>query len=174
MLDDLQHAAVAVLASARRQHSPVPGGVVEHRGDGRGRVAVGDDGSTTSWCSVSCAEQRRVAGQHDDGRVVVEVVAGDRRHADHRCVAGAALHGLLDEGHVRPAGRLLLHLLGDPLGAVADDHDRAIDVDLGQGVDDVHDHGPAADLCSGFGRAERIREPSPAASTIAETVIRPF
>ena len=25
------------------------------------------------------------------------------------------------------AGRLLLHLLGDPLGAVADDHDRAVD-----------------------------------------------
>ena len=28
--------------------------------------------------------------------------------------------------------------------------------------------------CSGFGRAERIREPSPAASTIAETVMCPF
>ena len=65
---------------------------------------------------------------------------------NHRRVAGAALHGLLDEGDVGPAGRLLLHLLGHPLGAVPDDHDRAIDVDIGQRVDDVHDHRPAADL----------------------------
>ena len=29
-------------------------------------------------------------------------------------------------------------------------------------------------MCSGLGRADRIRVPSPAASTIAETVMRPF
>jgi hypothetical protein len=28
--------------------------------------------------------------------------------------------------------------------------------------------------CNGFGRADRIREPSPAASTIAETVMEMF
>jgi len=55
-----------------------------------------------------------------------------------------ALHRLLDEGHVRPARCLFLHLLGHPFGSVADDHDRAIDIDVGQGVDDVHDHRAAA------------------------------
>ena len=90
------------------------------------------------WVATSCgkrlgAQQRSVAGQDDDGRVVVEVVAGDGGHADHRGVAGAALDGLLDEGDVRPCRRLLLDLLGHSLGAVPDDDHRAVDVDLGRG-----------------------------------------
>ena len=119
------------------------------------------------------AQQRRVAGQHDDGRVVVEVVAGDRRHADQRRVAGAALHGLLDERDVGPRRADFLHLLGDPLGAVADDHDRAWSARSSRRawMTCITIARPQI-MCSGLGRAERIRVPSPAASTIAETVMR--
>ena len=58
-------------------------------------------------------------------------------------VAGAPLHALLDEVE-QQVGRLVLELLGDPLGAVAhDDHDPAT-AQLGERVEDVEQHRPAA------------------------------
>ena len=80
---------------------------------------------------------------------------------DHRGVARAALHGLLDEGDVRPRRGLLLHLLGDPLGAVADDDDGALGVDLLEGVDDVHHHRPTAD------QVQRLRAGGPHSRALA-------
>ena len=70
-----------------------------------------------------------------------------------RGVAGAVLSDLLDEGDVGPTGCLLLHLLGDPFGAVADDDDRALGMHPLEGVDDVHDHGPPADEVQRLGAA---------------------
>ena len=73
------------------------------------------------------------------------------------------------------AGRLLLDLLGDLLGAVADDDDGALDVARRpRAWMTCITIGRPQIRCSGFGRAERMRVPSPAASTIAETVMRPF
>ena len=60
----------------------------------------------------------------------------------HR-VAGAALHVLLDEVEVQ-VGRLLLQLLRDPLGAVADDDHGPAGIAVGQRVEHVEEHGPAA------------------------------
>ena len=149
LFDHLQNSAVAVLRGGP-QHPPVAGRVVEHRGDRRRRVAAAEVGGDELLEGLG-AQQRRIAGEHDDGRVVVEVVARDGRHPDHRRVTRAALHRLLDEGDVRPARRLLLHLLGHPLGTVADHHDGAVDVDVGQGVDDVHDHRAATDQVQRLG-----------------------
>ena len=129
----------------RPQHPSVAGGVVEHRGDGRGRVAAAEM-CGDQLCSVSL----RSNGVSPGSTMIVESSSrsspGIAVMPDHRGIAGAALHGLLDEGDMGPARRLLLHLLGDPLGAVPDHHDRAIDIDVGQGMDDVHDHRTAADL----------------------------
>ena len=75
---------------------------------------------------------------------IVEVVAGYRRHANHCCVAGAALHELLDERHAGPLGCLFVNLLGDPFGTMAHHHNGAIDIDRFECVDDVHHHASAA------------------------------
>jgi len=91
------------------------------------------------------AQQWCVARQDDDRRVVVEVVARNGGHAHHGSVTGAALDGLLDEADIRPGGGLLLHLLGDPFGTMTDDQHRALDLNVFQRMDDVHDHGPTAD-----------------------------
>ena len=126
----------------------------------------------TSSSSVSARSSGVSPGSTMMVDVVVEVVAGNGGHPDHRGVAGAALHGLLDE-HVCPPRGLLLHLLGDPLGAVPDDDDRSRQIDFARAWMTCITIGRPQIRCSGLGRADRIREPSPAASTIAETVMRP-
>jgi hypothetical protein len=143
LLDDAHHSAGLVLGGGSH-HTAVAGGIV-HDGTGQGggvsvRHVCGDQLRQRLG-----AQQRRVAGQDEHRRVVVQVVTGDGGHADHGCVAGAALDGLLDEADVGPRGRLFLHLLGDPFGAVTDHQHRALDVQVLECVDDVHDHGPAAD-----------------------------
>ena len=63
-----------------------------------------------------------------------------RRHADDHGVAGAALDALLDERDVQVSEALLLHPLGDAVGAVADDDDGARDLQTPERREDVHDH----------------------------------
>ena len=101
--------------------------------------------AATSSSSVSGRSSGVSPGQHEDGRVVVEVVAGEGRQPDGGGVAGAALRRLLDERDVGPRRRLLLDLLGHPFGAVADDDRRALRAHQLEGVDHVQDHRPAAD-----------------------------
>ena len=91
------------------------------------------------------AQQRGVAGEHDDRRLVVEVVARDRRHPARCGVTGAALFDLLDERDVRPRRGELGDLRRDLLGVVADDDCGRRRAQPLQGLDDVEDHRPAAD-----------------------------
>jgi hypothetical protein len=57
---------------------------------------------------------------------------------------------LLDE--LQPQPRAVLgELLGDALGAVADDDDGAVELRGGQGVEDVQHHGPPAEQVEGLG-----------------------
>ena len=114
-------------------------------------------------------------GSDDDDRIVVVVVTAERRHADRGRVARAALLGLFDEGDVGPRRRLLLDLLGDLLGAMADDDDRARRVELLEGVDDVQR--PSAGRRCGAAvwvGSDRMRVPAPAARRIAETAHADF
>ena len=109
-------------------HDPaVAGGV----GDPGGEHGAG--GARSARCSRDergdrlGPQQRRVAGQHEDVAVVVEVVVGEAGEPDGDGVAGAALDVLLDELEAQ-AGAVLAELLGDPLGAVADDDHRPADL----------------------------------------------
>ena len=140
------------LAVGLADDAAVAGRVVHHAGEQRGGVAALDV-DVDELAQRLGAQQRCVARQHDDRRLVVVVVAAEGRHADRRGVAGAVLLDLLDEGDVGPAGRELLHLLGDLLGAVADDDDRAFGMHQLEGVDDVQDHGPPADEVQRLGAA---------------------
>ena len=90
--------------SLARIDAAVAGRVVEHAGEQRRRVAVGDVRGDQLVERLG-PQQRRVAGQHDDDRIVVVVVTGERAHPDRGGVAGAALLGLLDEGDVGPGRR---------------------------------------------------------------------
>ena len=87
----------------------------------------------TSSSSVSGLQQRCVARDHHDRRLLVVVVAVEGGHPDRGGVAGAVLLDLLDERDVRPRRCALLHLLGDLFGAVADDHGGAIGLQLLEG-----------------------------------------
>ena len=66
-----------------------PGG--EQRGGGVGDAVLGGERGERLG-----AQQRRVAGHHEDVVLGVEVV-GERGERDAHGVAGAALHALLDE-----------------------------------------------------------------------------
>ena len=108
--------------------------------DGRSS-GVSPGRTSTSWSSAS--------GPSSSGRPV-------RPDADG--VAGAPLHVLLDEVEVQ-VGLLGLQLLGDPLGAVAHhDHD-PVDRAVGQRVEDVAQHRPAAQQVQRLGP----RRPHPGA-----------
>ena len=96
-------------------------------------------------------QQRRVAGEHHHGAVVVDVVVGEGGEADAHGVARAPLHALLDEVDVQVTEALLLHLLGHPLGAVADHDHGAVDGQVGEGVEHVEHHRPAAEQVEGLG-----------------------
>ena len=138
LLDDAQDLAVAT-----GDDPAVAGRVLDDARQQRRRAAVGDVGGDQLVERLR-QQQGRVTGDDDDRRVVVEVVAGERRHADGRGVARAALGGLLDEHDVRPGRREVLDLLGDLLGAMTDDEGRARRLQPFEGGDDVHHHGPAA------------------------------
>ena len=70
--------------------------------------------------------------------------------------------GLLDEHDVGPPRRLLLHLLGDDLGAVTDHERGAFGPQLPRAWMTCRTIARPQIMCSGFGRAERMRVPSPA------------
>ncbi len=146
LFDDSQHPPVG-----RPDDAAVAGRVVHHAGEQRRRVPVGDVRGDQLVERLG-TQQRRVAGQHDDDRVVV-VVARQGAHADRGRIAGTTLFGLLDEHDVRPRRRQLEHLLGDELGAVADDHGGARRMELLERVDDVDDHRSATDPVQWFGPA---------------------
>ena len=125
-----QDAPVAArVLDTRRQHGGgVAGALVGvHEGGDAGRL-----------------QQGVVAGEDHDGGGVVDVVVGEGGQADDDGVAGATLDRLLDEQDVEGVGALVLHLLGDALGAVAGHHDGAHDLQVGEGLEDVHDHRPPA------------------------------
>ena len=120
LLDDPQHAAVG-----RLDHPAVAGRVVHHTGQQRRRAAVGDVRGDELLHRLGL-QQWRVAREDHHGRLVVEIVAGEHRHAAGGGIAGATLRGLLDEHHVGPPRSQLVDLLGDLLGAVTDDEGRAV------------------------------------------------
>ena len=70
--------------------------------------------------------------------------SGNAGQGHQHGVAGPPLHLLLDEVEVQAGGGLLADRLGHPGGAVADDHHGPLEVQLGQGVQDVQHHGPPA------------------------------
>ncbi len=139
LLDDAHGATVGTA-----DDTAVARGVVHHRRQHRRGVGVGDVGGDQLVERLG-AQQRGVAGQHDDGRGVVEVVTRDGRHADGSRVTGAALGHLLDEREVGPRGRQLRHLGHHLVGAVADHERGRLRVQLAERVDDVQHHRPAAD-----------------------------
>ena len=97
------------------------------------------------------AHERRVAGQHEDVVLGVEIVE-DRQRDAHR-VAGAALHALLDELDRHLGDELVVQRLRDALGRVADDDDDAFERQLGERVDDVQHHRTTAQ------RVQHLRRP---------------
>ena len=105
-------------------------------------------------------QQRRVARQHEDVVLGVEVV-GERGERDADGVAGAPLHALLDELDRHLGDELLLQRLGDALGAVADDDDDALERQLRERVDDVQHHRPPAQ------RVQHLRRRRPHARALA-------
>jgi len=52
---------------------------------------------------------------------------------------------------------------------MADDDHHAFNGQCSKGIEDIEDHRRPHSRCSGFGVAERMRVPSPAASTMAES-----
>jgi len=112
-----------------------------------------------------------------DHHVALLVVLREPGQPDGDGVTGPALGGLLDEFDLHPLGGALDEGLGHPLGAVPDDDDHAVHVELGEGVEHVEHHRAPAQVVEGFGRLERIRDPSPAARTTADSarvLMRPF
>ena len=113
-----------------------------------------------SWTSASTrlgADQRGVAGQHDDVAVLgveAEVVVGQAGEPDGHRVAGAALLALLDELE-RHRARVLLQGLDHHLGAVPDDDHGPVGLVEGHGIEHVPDERPAAQHVQrlGTGRA---------------------
>ena len=101
LLDDAQHTVGVGLAGAA-DDAAVAGGVVDHRREQRGGVAVGDVRGDEVVDGLR-PQQRGVAGE-DDARWSRR--RGRRRGTPSRPtmrrVAGAALHVLLDEGDVGP------------------------------------------------------------------------
>ena len=76
--------------------------------------------------------------------LVVGVVVREGGQGHQHGVAGTPLDLLLDEVEAQAGRGLLADRLGHPGAAVADHHHRPVEVQLGQGVQDVQDHGPAA------------------------------
>ena len=101
--------------------------------------------------------------------------SGKRGQADDDGVAGAALHVLLDEVDAQGRRAVLLQLLGDrarrrgrrprPRGRCRSSASASRTCST---------IGRPHSRCSGFGRVDRIRVPSPAASTMADSVMPLF
>ena len=159
VLDDAVDAAPLVA-----DHPAVAARVVDARGeDRRGRVAQAVLGGEHR--ERVGADERRVGEEHEQVVVGVEVV-GERGERDADCVAGAALHVLLDEldGHVdraARAGEALLHRLRDVLGAVPDDDDDAVERQRAEGVEHPEEHRATAQL------VEHLRGRGPHARALA-------
>jgi hypothetical protein len=106
-------------------------------------------------CDRLRAQQRMVAGEHEDVVLRIEIIEDARGERDAHRIAGAALHALLDELHRYLGDELFLERADDTLGAVADDdHDPFEPRELGERVDDVEHHRAPAQLvqdlrCSG-------------------------
>ncbi|MDZ7732037.1 MAG: hypothetical protein U5R31_02065 [Acidimicrobiia bacterium] len=146
LLDDPRDPVVAVA-----DHPAVPGRVRKPGGENRARrVAVdvlGDQAGDRRG-----PQERSVAREHQDVAVVdvTTRLLGERREADADRVAGAALDVLLDELEEQ-VGAVLLQLLGHPFGAMAHDHDRAVDDALAERVEHVEKHRPPAEQVERLG-----------------------
>ena len=114
------------------------------------------------------ADQRGVAGQHDDV-AVVEVVVGEGGERHRQGVARAPGDLLLDEVDEQVGRAVLLQGLGDRLGPVAHHHDRPVDEELGQGVEDVEEHRPPAQRMERLGQRRPHPGALPAAITTADS-----
>ena len=95
-------------------------------------------------------QERDVAVDHEQVVFAVDVEGADGERHAHR-VAGAALHALLDELDGQIGDELLLHRLGDFLGAAPDHHDDALDRELHEGVEHVQQHRAAAERVQHLG-----------------------
>ena len=118
----------------------ISGRVVEHAGQEGARVLVGDMGGDQLVERVGL-EQGSVAGQDDDGGVVVVIVAVECRHADGCCIARTVLFELLDERHVGPGRRALGDLFRDGLSLVTDHDGGASRLEFLKRMDHVEHHG---------------------------------
>ena len=188
MFDD-----ASCLAVGFADDTSVAGGISDDAGEQRGGVAAFDMG-VDEFAQGVRTQERRVARQHHDGRVVVVVVATEGGHADRSGVAGAVLLVLFDERDVGPLGRSQLHLLGDLFGAVPDDDGGAVGVEVLERMDDVQHHRSPADEVQRLGAAgthagalaggkddggdahgsgERIRTPTRGTKNRCPTIRRP-
>ena len=145
VLDDPRDATVLAADDA-----PETEGFVHDRGEDR-RRGILDAVLGRELGDGLGAHERRVARQHEDVVVGVEIV--EHREGDAHGVAGAALDPLLHELDRHLGDELLLQRLGDVFGGVADDDDDPFERKLGQGVDDVEHHRTAAQRVQHLGRA---------------------
>ena len=76
--------------------------------------------------------------------LLIGVIVGEGGQGDQHRVAGTPLGPLLDEIEAQARRRLLGDRLGHPGPTVAYHHHGPLEVELGQGVQDVQHHGPAA------------------------------
>ena len=92
---------------------------------------------------------------------VVDVVVGEDGQGDRHRVSGAPLDVLLDELDEQAGRALLVEGLGDLLGGVAHHDHGPLDLEADQGVEDVEDHGPAAQAVQGLGQRRAHARPLP-------------
>ncbi len=131
-------------------HAVVAGGVGQHRGEQR-RRRPGGAMVAHQRGQRGGAHQRRVAGEHHDVAVGVDEPVGEGGEPDGEGVAGPELRGLLDELDGERARGVVDEGLGHPVTPVSHHHDDLVHGKLGQRVEDVEDHGAAAQPVQGLG-----------------------
>ena len=105
--------------------------------------------------------QERGIAREDDDVAIVGVLLGEGGEGHQEGIPGSPLHVLLDEVEVQAGRWLLSDGLGPPRPTVADDHHGPLQVQLGQGEQDMHHHGPAAQPMQGFGALRMHARPLP-------------
>ena len=163
----LDHAGHRVVAPAH--HPAVAGRVVEHRGQQRGRVVVGPVGADQRGQGAR-AQQRRVAGQHHDVAVVAGVLVGQpgegHGHGVARCRAARPARRTRWPGRAGACSTrvLVTHSARWPTTTTTRSMGSSASASSTWRI-----MGRPHSRCRGFGRSERIRVPSPAARTTADS-----
>ena len=97
------------------------------------------------------SQKRRVTGEDEDRRGVVEIRGVEGVQADQGRITGAALDGLFGEEHVGPVGCVVENPFGDAFGTVTDHHHRVVGTYCRQRMHHVHDEGASADQVQRLG-----------------------